>query len=456
MSEDCPNCYYSDEETELTPPVSEEIESESEESEEEYEESSEESEEVIPKITTGYDAMQYILSIGANISKGEEENVIGQVQNLSLSTLNQQDFDYLLVIFLNACAKYRKEELYSTLLQYWQSYETRPYSTSTSLFFSKIISSDALLMLREISDNNAAYYLAEIIKGPSSPAAADAAELILNVFGEQTAAVYEALHDSTIDQEIEEGQCNNVLREVAINHYEDVAPLAKKPKWVKDFNVVLAENPEVEHKLPSPEEAAILLTQGLTESSITESAIQNTNIIPEHLREFREKLTNTYSSMSNEERKELFKKLFLSWDREVMQDDITLFRLYGPVNPLFGIDLSEEDPCSIYGGCRMFTCVDYVNQEESDLNYEDAVTEYQSADWFTGSCNNCLHRIAAKHYSVRRPLETGGWIGCYCSIQCAKEACSVQEILQVYLLKIFKKQLNKYGIQERPADSPII
>ena len=75
-------------------------------------------------------------------------------------------------------------------------------------------------------------------------------------------------------------------------------------------------------------------------------------------------------------------------------------RIFGPKNAILGKECSE----GIKGGCRMLTCM-CKEDEEEDF-------------WFEGVCDTCLKRIRNCSHALRYPTEHGGWLGCYCSLEC--------------------------------------
>jgi hypothetical protein len=102
--------------------------------------------------------------------------------------------------------------------------------------------------------------------------------------------------------------------------------------------------------------------------------------------------------------------------------DVELFRLFGPVNVQVNDQLHVDDVCSIYGGCRMFTC----NCFEGSA-YD--ISEDRDNFWFVGYCKTCLDRIQNLRTAFRVPLPIGGWVGCYCSPECA--AVDAPEYIQL-------------------------
>lgn len=88
-------------------------------------------------------------------------------------------------------------------------------------------------------------------------------------------------------------------------------------------------------------------------------------------------------------------------------------------------------------GCRMLTCTcisDTPDEEEFDVPI---------FSWFTGNCEVCKISITKPNYCMRLPLDKGGWIGCFCSSNCAI-SCANEEI-QRYKMA----ETNKYETYTR-------
>ncbi len=101
-------------------------------------------------------------------------------------------------------------------------------------------------------------------------------------------------------------------------------------------------------------------------------------------------------------------------------DDLELFRLFGPKNGLVPI-YNDNSICFSTGGCRMHTC-NHISNENDDDDVFDTYTPIvnNDYDWFSFNCDYCLKKIKNKEYCIRKPKITGGWEGCYCSIECLK------------------------------------
>jgi hypothetical protein len=90
-------------------------------------------------------------------------------------------------------------------------------------------------------------------------------------------------------------------------------------------------------------------------------------------------------------------------------------RVFGPINRHHEECISGLIP----GGCRMLTCrcKDYDQGEDSD-EIESLRNPYA---WFTEmkkECNTCDKKIRDLSHAIRYPVFGGGWVGCYCSLEC--------------------------------------
>ncbi|CAH6418635.1 Hypothetical protein POVN_LOCUS354 [uncultured virus] len=90
-------------------------------------------------------------------------------------------------------------------------------------------------------------------------------------------------------------------------------------------------------------------------------------------------------------------------------------RLFGPLNAI----IERECPTSIPGGCRMLTCCCRDFDQDTDPVL-DTSTPYA---WFTGNCasDSCQIKLVDVSHALRQPVDGGGWVGCYCSMECIRE-----------------------------------
>ena len=117
------------------------------------------------------------------------------------------------------------------------------------------------------------------------------------------------------------------------------------------------------------------------------------------------------------------------------EEDIEKFRIYGPINHF----ISDHG----FSSARMF-----LNRDFEESNIED---EQELQDWFSGGCNYCLRAIFAREHCVRIPRENGGWEGCFCCWNCARNY-QMQEYCYSLnldaLMTVFERLLRIYGIYD--------
>jgi hypothetical protein len=260
---------------------------------------------------------------------------------------------------------------------------------------------------------------------------------------------------------------NRSLELWLLDKYEDVAPLASHPSWVQNFEQGgkpterellsrvgltpetlldpvsqtesagkqgLSQNatlPDVEpNKLPTIEEAAQKLLEGISDS-----------VLVEDYEKAKKETENVLRSSSGQQLTQLLSDMVRKEELYKLQDDTELFRILGPANPSIASGVQELR----YGGWRMFSCYKF------DYNSEEDKIE----DWFTtpsSNCMQCLSKILARHLAVRLPEWSGGWKGRFCSWDCAWywsiEQEPTNEISRM-LLKRYSEQVSQIGIQDR-------
>ena len=155
------------------------------------------------------------------------------------------------------------------------------------------------------------------------------------------------------------------------------------------------------------------------------------------------------------------------------EQDENLARVLGPSNQYCStvdiddeFDTEEDSYCSLYGGCRMLTCIHF------ELDEPDVETE-TIGDWFTGYCRKCDNQIPNRYCAVRKPVYRGGWMHCYCSWGCVRDSISQEsnlaypydmdndveepkKIVEDFLVGAFERYLDKVGIEypKNPSVEP--
>ena len=147
----------------------------------------------------------------------------------------------------------------------------------------------------------------------------------------------------------------------------------------------------------------------------------------------KETIKNTEEGEGEEEEDvEIYKGIFASPNR-----------IFGPKNLCSD---NSECPTGIKGGCRMLTC-NCINKDADDDNKE---ISGDPLEWFDGSCDTCLFKISEACYCIRYPTNGGGWVGCYCGMEClSKNLPREADITSELRLDMMTECLETYGIFDR-------
>ena len=133
---------------------------------------------------------------------------------------------------------------------------------------------------------------------------------------------------------------------------------------------------------------------------------------------------------------------FIDFKEEEFIDDIELFRMYGPCNPMWKKE--DNHMCNtFYAGCRMLLCdynCNYKCDSDDDILNED---DYERT-WFKGECDGCGVEIEKEEHCLRLPLRNGSWDKCLCGKKCliASITCDFQAVMVGSMLS----QLDEFGI----------
>lgn len=335
----------------------------------------------------------------------------------------------------------------------------------TSLFLRRSVSRDLLDFLVRINNNYSLVdHLFAIISYDEPPQVQDACYRLVNAYGDTTYNSYKELLDIAKQKE------NITLESFILDRMKVLAAFAPKPSWVKNFKmfqpgVTITSGDEAdelstgeipdEDSLTIPEQEIYVYSLPDVNDAVKEltAGLESLGITTKDVMKSRELLARTYAIATVEEKYELLNPIRKSKARQNLEPDKRLFRILGPCNPQLDADLDLDHVCYRFGGCRMFTCVEFEHWDDFDPDIE-----LGEPDWFTGNCDWCTLKIPNRYYAVRRPLSRGGWQGCYCSITCLKEEVDEtysNDILGTELVKIVELQLNSYGIQDRKVTEPV-
>ena len=359
------------------------------------------------------------------------ETLKENLSRLPFEKINQSNLDLLLTHFINLS---QSTMSIKTIFNVWYDYlpmERGQLDHLTRLFTDITVTPDALQLVAKSQDKDAEYYFAHLIEYDSSPITMIAAKNIEKLF---PVVNWQYLFDITVNKELQKGYINRLIKDFIENKLTETRPYKRKPTWVNNVYdyVPYFKNLKKQYQL-NYEKSLELTIREITNKQL--NAIIGEDGLDEYL------------NASNKKKKELLRPHMLAIYRYNMNFNTDMFRIFGPANTQLDEvkELDENHICSIYGGHRIYECrcfeIMYINDEEVDV-------ENELADWFTGRCDRCFDPIKYKHYAVREPLYNGGWLGCYCSFKCLREAVPPDNIVDD-LVNIFEEQIKTIGIQDR-------
>lgn len=234
------------------------------------------------------------------------------------------------------------------------------------------------------------------------------------------------------------------------NQIEQKGPFVGAPQYMIPSDQTDEELEDVEVELSttveslSLEEKVDLLAAGLETEGISLEGIE----------QHRDNIKKEIELMSLEDQTVLLDPILRDVNLTELTNNIELFRRFGPNHPVYGTPLDDSDsaePCQRFGGCRMFLCVcSETVRDEGELGRTlDVIYEPEDVDWFRGFCDFCHRKIAKECYAVRRALDSGGWLGCYCSWKCVRDDTPNNELAIHALINHFEDKVNDLKIYDR-------
>lgn len=387
------------------------------------------------------------------VRSNDVELTTSLLSKIPLETMTESAAEKLLIFLLNAAYIGNAAMTAALIINQWNALtpdDDNSLSTFTKLFRMIEIDNKVLsFLINNLETEGYDFVMIELINHDSDEKLLPTYKRINDVFGNQTLETYNKLYDLALNSD------NDVAADFFKKQLIKVKPYAVIPEWVYDFkdklNIKETKNnyeynpeilpkcvslllrlPEIKFepfKLPNIEESIDILTANLNNSGI---GIQN-------IEESKQKLTEEIRKMDNDKRMELLQPVIENQNIYNLDGNLELFRLLGPVNPHYDADLTYEHICYKYGGCRMMTCVCFEQTEEDD----------PVDDYFVGFCMTCNLKLRSRAHAIRKPLPYGGWIGCYCSVQCLKDTIVIPNILTNLMIDRVSNQLNSYKIQDR-------
>lgn len=384
-----------------------------------------------------------------------------------LQTLPLQEVEYepLLRTLLEMCMQYKSKEFGKIVLDYFSSKNVREdqFPLKTEIFGYASFSDELLqfisLFYPTISTID---HLVNLIDWKDDSGQIAVAEKVYQIYGGaescQTISAYNLAQSK---------QNYNMMRYLQ-EKVEELGIEAPEPDWMLEGSGPSLESLSTvtqtveDFELP-PEEMAvdiIINTMGLMGIAIGPSnhpqaggvvsieELKNPNMDPvtrlRRTTQIKDLIRADYRKMSENQKRDAVLPYIQIEKMRALDQNVEYFRILGPVNPQVGrVYLDQNDPCYIYGGCRMFICNHYEQDEEVDI----------LVDWFSGHCDYCLRTIKTRFRAIRFPLKLGGWVGCFCTVECLLgwgELEPKDDDLDRQMIANLETRLMEYGIYDRP------
>lgn len=276
------------------------------------------------------------------------------------------------------------------------------------------------------------------------------------IFGKQPYDVYEKLicilqpPNYIAPTNIDIADFNRVVYSHVLNIVKGISHYAPIPKWVLKItkrtpdDIPYDDAKSLPIKLPDANEAADLIVNDISK----DIKLGCTNV---DISLMKSTIIAAYSAAETDLKKVyiLLPVLHLLLNRE--EEDIKLFRYFGPSNPIINTEGISGEICT-----RMLCDTSYFDH---DIDEEDILgdeRELSPLEWYEGTCDKCNRKIHQYNHCFRMPRPCGGWLGCYCSANCVKDDLLVPSNedetmdyeIRIYLIDYFEKLINKIGIYD--------
>lgn len=283
------------------------------------------------------------------------------------------------------------------------------------------------------------------------------------IFGPQTYSIYERLisilqpPSYIAPTNIEISGFNRVVYSHILNKSKGISHYSKIPSWVLKITKPTPEDiPYDDPKskaitLPNEEEAADLILNSILGDLKNKDDADSGDIAL-----MRSTLVSAYASAVTDIQKLhiLLPVYQILLERE--NEDIELFRYFGPSNPFINLTGTCNEVCT-----RMFCDTSYFDHDYDEIDMLGDDREIGPLEWYEGTCDKCNRKIRQYNHCFRMPKEGGGWLGCYCRAKCVKEdlmppvdeeSTAIYEI-RSYLIDYFSRQLKRIGVYDINDDA---
>ena len=367
------------------------------------------------------------------ISRDDIQSIKSHLDKLPLGLLSKDRSDEILLGYVIEAMENSRKKCLRVILDIFDAERVSvdPLPTVTNLFNNPLMEREHLLFAVSCYPDKIPFDFYIDISNMDDDALSHSIALrVLDVLPNLSHEEWTKLSTRTDDIDGDEYQ-NPSLRELFISKIQE-----QHPKWVKEG---ICQTLESVPEMPTVKYAVDTLMDNLHKLGINP---QSEHDIPQ----VRETLITQYAMGSIIEKTQML----LQFVSVPIFDDTAIFMEHGPVNTIYSDSVpSFQYECTKYGGCRMLLCTEF-EQQYPDSDEIDIMTDFdliKPQHWFTGTCQACTRYIKHEHYAIRKPLQHGGWRGCFCSFECLET--SIDNEHSAVMIDRMSEQMHEIGIRDR-------
>ena len=387
--------------------------------------------------------------VAKSIINGNNQILAAVLGRMPLSSLPVEMSDTLLNAFLSIAAQHNQPSAIEPILKAWeQVYPTLENASFYSKMFLKPVFNVVMLKFLAINLTGQAFQtvIDDLISYDASENLTYALERVFDVYGKQTRLRLQNMSSSA------ESRGNLLVYGFLQEKMEETNEFAPIPNWVKNFTGSVGLPKESQTKPPKyvPPKYQVLNPEDAVNLILTNFSSFGQTFDQDELDRIKDVFRAEYMTTNVFGRAEMLRESLDMLTLADLQTDIQLFRILGPVC-LF---LHPSPEQLEFGGSRMFLATEFdYDEDDGDDNVP--------ADWFDGHCEHCHLRIRRRWHAVRRPMESGGWKGCFCSFLCCRKdlydvetQMGFENIAVRTMIDAIEEQMKDIGIQDRVPDGP--
>lgn len=382
------------------------------------------------------------------IATGDREGMLKYLEALPLGSMKQEKIDALLVRLLTSAQEFNQGSVAKAIITYFENQYTDKYKLpllNVIAYDQKYEDETVAFILKQFPERSYLELIRNYIINEPNDNMIPGLIRLESIRGPLSFEEYQELYDLSVN----EG--NYVVQGFLGDQLNTVSPYAPIPDWVKNYTE--SDDLPYEDELVVPEEDINILQMPHDNEEIIDiltEGLQAAGRGSEEMELSKMELRRELSGASEEDKMAMIREALENKAKRNLSSNEDLFAIFGPVNAIIDDDLtSYKDPYHSFGGCRMFSCIEFEDfLEQSGYQIVYNLSEYKSTDWFKEACQICHLRIRRFAHAIRMPLDHGGWKGCYCSEKCLRRDLN-SNVLVTALVDELMKELRRIGIQDR-------